>query len=122
MPQFLHLNWMYCFSQIWHLSTSSYSLSSAPHFLHESILISYHHYVAAKLILGRINNLADLSSTKLSSIYQFMRQNNTMTQHKQNYWNYQVRAPFKKVLAWDVLFFVLGIGVGTGIGAFLAAN
>jgi hypothetical protein len=34
-------------------------------------------------------------------------------------WNYQVRAPFKKVMAWDTLFFVLGIGVGAGIGAFL---
>jgi hypothetical protein len=37
-------------------------------------------------------------------------------------WNYQVRAPFKKVIAWDMLFFVLGIGVGTGIGAFLATT
>ncbi|MEM3143824.1 MAG: hypothetical protein QXG67_00905 [Candidatus Nitrosotenuis sp.] len=35
-------------------------------------------------------------------------------------WNYQVKAPFKKVMAWDTLFFVLGIGVGAGIGAFLA--
>jgi len=39
---------------------------------------------------------------------------------KPTYWHYEVRAPFKKVIAWDVLFFVLGIGVGAGIGAFLA--
>ncbi|WKT58248.1 hypothetical protein QVH35_01865 [Candidatus Nitrosotenuis chungbukensis] len=39
---------------------------------------------------------------------------------KSTHWNYEVRAPFKKVLAWDTLFFVLGIGVGAGIGAFLA--
>jgi hypothetical protein len=35
------------------------------------------------------------------------------------HWNYEVKAPFKKVMAWDALFFVLGIGVGAGIGAFL---
>lgn len=39
---------------------------------------------------------------------------------KPSRWNYEVRAPFKKVIAWDLLFFVLGIGVGLGIGAFLA--
>ncbi|WP_179368426.1 hypothetical protein [Candidatus Nitrosotenuis sp. DW1] len=39
---------------------------------------------------------------------------------KSTHWNYEVRAPFKKVIAWDALFFVLGIGVGAGIGAFLA--
>lgn len=39
---------------------------------------------------------------------------------KTSRWDYQVRAPFKKVMAWDTLFFVLGIGVGAGIGAFLA--
>jgi len=39
---------------------------------------------------------------------------------KTSHWDYQVRAPFKRVIAWDVLFFVLGIGVGAGIGAFLA--
>jgi len=38
---------------------------------------------------------------------------------KPDHWGYQVRAPFKKVIAWDMLFFVLGIGVGAGIGAFL---
>ncbi|MGQ0772683.1 MAG: hypothetical protein ACT4NT_07935 [Nitrososphaerota archaeon] len=37
-----------------------------------------------------------------------------------NRWNKEVRAPFKKVIAWDVLFFILGIGVGLGIGAYLA--
>ena len=36
-----------------------------------------------------------------------------------NHWNYKVSAPFKKVMAWDVLFFILGIGVGLGIGAYL---
>lgn len=45
---------------------------------------------------------------------------------KQTYWNYQVRASFKRVMAWDTLFFVLGIGVGVGIGvgigAFLATS
>ncbi|WP_256387167.1 hypothetical protein [Candidatus Nitrosotenuis aquarius] len=41
---------------------------------------------------------------------------NTKTTH----WNYEVRALFKKVIAWDTLFFTLGIGVGAGIGAFLA--
>lgn len=40
--------------------------------------------------------------------------------YKPNHWQYEVRAPFKKVIAWDALFFVLGIGVGAGIGAFLA--
>ena len=39
---------------------------------------------------------------------------------KPNHWHYEVHAPFKKVIAWDTLFFVLGIGVGAGIGAFLA--
>jgi len=39
---------------------------------------------------------------------------------KSTHWDYEVRASFKKIIAWDVLFFVLGIGVGTGIGAFLA--
>jgi len=39
---------------------------------------------------------------------------------RQTHWDYQVRAPFKKVMAWDTLFFVLGIGVGVGIGVFLA--
>jgi hypothetical protein len=39
---------------------------------------------------------------------------------KPNHWQHEVRAPFKKVMAWDALFFVLGIGVGAGIGAFLA--
>jgi hypothetical protein len=39
---------------------------------------------------------------------------------KSTHWNYEVRAPFKKIIAWDVLFFVLGIGVGAGIGAFLS--
>jgi hypothetical protein len=38
---------------------------------------------------------------------------------KPSHWNYEVRASFKKVIAWDTLFFVLGIGVGVGIGAFL---
>lgn len=41
---------------------------------------------------------------------------------KPSHWNYVVRAPFKKVMAWDMLFFVLGIGVGAGIGAFLAVR
>lgn len=41
---------------------------------------------------------------------------------KTNHWNYEVRAPFKKVLAWDTLFFVLGIGVGVGIGVFVATQ
>jgi hypothetical protein len=39
---------------------------------------------------------------------------------KLTHWNYEVRAPFKRIIAWDALFFVLGIGVGAGIGAFLA--
>lgn len=34
-------------------------------------------------------------------------------------WNHTVKAPFKRVMAWDMLYFVLGIGVGAGIGAFL---
>lgn len=42
------------------------------------------------------------------------------TAQKTNHWNYQVRAPFKKIMAFDMLFFVFGIGVGAGIGAFLA--
>ncbi|MEM2159780.1 MAG: hypothetical protein QXN55_02360 [Candidatus Nitrosotenuis sp.] len=41
---------------------------------------------------------------------------------KTNHWAYEVRAPFKRVIAWDALFFVLGIGVGTGIGAFLVTS
>jgi len=41
---------------------------------------------------------------------------------KPSHWNHIVRAPFKKVIAWDLLFFVLGIGVGAGIGAFLATS
>lgn len=45
-----------------------------------------------------------------------------MNQIKPNYWNKEIRAPFKKVMAWDALFFVLGIGVGAGIGAFLATS
>jgi hypothetical protein len=39
-----------------------------------------------------------------------------------SHWNREIRAPFKKVIAWDVLFFVLGIGVGLGIGAFLVTS
>ncbi|MDG7050767.1 MAG: hypothetical protein JRZ94_06155 [Nitrososphaerota archaeon] len=34
-----------------------------------------------------------------------------------NHWNHEIRAPFKKIMAWDMLFFILGIGVGIGIGA-----
>lgn len=30
--------------------------------------------------------------------------------------------PFRKVMTWDALFFVLGFAVGAGIGALLAAN
>jgi hypothetical protein len=41
---------------------------------------------------------------------------------KPSHWNYEVRASFKKVIAWDTLFFVLGIGVGAGIGAFLTTQ
>ena len=44
------------------------------------------------------------------------------SQTKQSHWNKEIRAPFKRVIAWDVLFFALGIGVGLGIGAFLATN
>ncbi|MEM3007102.1 MAG: hypothetical protein QXW37_07300 [Candidatus Nitrosotenuis sp.] len=39
-----------------------------------------------------------------------------------NHWNREIRAPFKKVMAWDMLFFVLGVGVGMGIGVFLITN
>lgn len=39
-----------------------------------------------------------------------------------NHWNREIRAPFKRVMAWDTLFFVLGIGVGMGIGAFLVTS
>jgi hypothetical protein len=39
---------------------------------------------------------------------------------KTTHWNFEVRAPFKRVMAWDTLFFLLGIGVGAGLGAFLA--
>lgn len=41
---------------------------------------------------------------------------------KPNHWNREIRVPFKKVMVWDMLFFVLGVGVGMGIGAFLIAN
>jgi hypothetical protein len=41
---------------------------------------------------------------------------------KPSHWAYEVRAPFKKVIAWDTLFFILGIGVGAGIGAFLVTH
>jgi hypothetical protein len=41
---------------------------------------------------------------------------------KNSHWAYEVRAPFKRVIAWDALFFVLGIGVGAGVGAFLATS
>jgi len=47
---------------------------------------------------------------------------NNSNQPKKSHWNREIRAPFKKVIAWDVLFFVLGIGVGLGIGAFLVTN
>lgn len=36
-----------------------------------------------------------------------------------NHWNHAVSATFKRVIAWDMLFFVLGMGGGAGIGAFL---
>lgn len=36
-----------------------------------------------------------------------------------NHWNHEIRAPFKKIMAWDMLFFVLGIGVGAGIGVYV---
>lgn len=39
-----------------------------------------------------------------------------------SHWHKEVRAPFWKVMAWDTLFFVLGIGVGAGVGAFLAVS
>jgi hypothetical protein len=39
-----------------------------------------------------------------------------------SHWTREIRAPFKRVMAWDMLFFVLGIGVGAGIGAFLATS
>ncbi|HXG14061.1 MAG TPA: hypothetical protein VNK25_02925 [Candidatus Nitrosotenuis sp.] len=45
-----------------------------------------------------------------------------MGQDKPSHWTYEVRAPFKKVIAWDALFFVLGIGVGAGLGAFLVTQ
>jgi hypothetical protein len=37
----------------------------------------------------------------------------------ENHWNREIRAPFKKIIAWDTLFFGLGIGVGVGIGVFV---
>lgn len=46
----------------------------------------------------------------------------TFMSTKPSHWNREIRAPFKKVMAWDTLFFVLGIGVGMGIGAFLITN
>jgi len=39
-----------------------------------------------------------------------------------NHWDKEIRAPFKKVIAWDTLFFVLGIMVGIGIGAFVVGR
>ncbi len=66
-----------------------------------------------------VNNLAYPSSNQLTKLYLYGSQYVIMNQ-KQAHWNYQVRAPFRKVMAWDALFFVLGIGVGAGIGAFLA--
>ncbi|QLH09359.1 hypothetical protein DSQ19_07615 [Candidatus Nitrosotenuis sp. DW1] len=66
-----------------------------------------------------VNNLAYLSSNQLTKLYLHGHRTVIMNQ-KQAHWNYQVRAPFRKVMAWDALFFVLGIGVGAGIGAFLA--
>jgi hypothetical protein len=35
-----------------------------------------------------------------------------------NHWNREIKAPFKRIMMWDGLFFVLGIGVGAGIGAY----
>lgn len=36
-----------------------------------------------------------------------------------NHWNREIRAPFKKIMAWDMLFFILGVGTGAGLGAYL---
>ena len=39
----------------------------------------------------------------------------------QSTWDKMVHAPFRKVIAFDLLFMGLGIGVGAGIGAFLVS-
>ncbi|MDC8437726.1 MAG: hypothetical protein LV468_01850 [Candidatus Nitrosotenuis sp.] len=47
---------------------------------------------------------------------------NTDQTKKPSHWHKEVRAPFWRVMAWDTLFFVPGIGVGAGVGAFLAVS
>lgn len=37
-------------------------------------------------------------------------------------WNKMVHATFRKVVAFDLLFFGLGTGVGLGIGVYLIAS
>lgn len=52
-------------------------------------------------------------------MYIYLYKSMEKSEQKQSHWNKEIRASFKRVIAWDVLFFVLGIGVGLGIGAFL---
>ena len=40
---------------------------------------------------------------------------NIMTDNKPTVWTSEVRAPFKKVIAFDVLFLGLGAVIGAGI-------
>jgi hypothetical protein len=46
--------------------------------------------------------------------------NNTTT--KPNIWKAQVHAPFKKVIAFDLLFLGLGIFIGAGIITAILVN
>ena len=50
-----------------------------------------------------------------------MKAQATQTQPK-SVWDKMVHATFRKVMAFDMLFMVLGIGIGTGLGAYLVTS
>lgn len=56
---------------------------------------------------------------ELAGPHDVMEQNQSGSKSR---WHKEVRAPFWKVMAWDTLFFILGIGVGAGVGAFLVVG
>ena len=44
------------------------------------------------------------------------------TDPKESTWNKMVHAPFKKVVAFDLICMGIGVVIGMGIGAFLIAG
>ena len=65
-----------------------------------------------------------MSAFKLTIIYEqvlcsIIMKTQTIQTTKQNTWNKMVHAPFKKVVAFDLICMGIGAVIGMGIGAYL---